>query len=261
MKIIACIKQVPDSIEVKIDPQTNRIIREDVKGIINPFDMYAVEEAVRLKERFNGQAVVLTMGPSQADTALREALSMGIDEAVLISDRKFVGSDTLATSYALSRAVRKIGGYDIVICGRETIDGSTGQVGPEMAENLGIPCITYVSKILETTGGTIRCVRMMEDHYEEVSAPLPVILTVSKEINEPRIPSLKGLLRAKKAVIPTWTADDIGADPAKVGHDGSPTWVVECWRPNLKKEGRILQGKPQELAVELFHELKKLGAA
>lgn len=259
MRIVVCIKQVPDTIEINIDPQTRRIRREEVKGIINPLDTYAIEEAIRLKERFGGEAVALSMGPPQAEGALREAISMGVDRAVLLSDRKFVGSDTLATSYAIACAVRKIGEFDILLCGLETLDGSTGQVGPEMAENLGIPCVPYVSRIEAVQDGRICCVRLLEDHYETLESPLPAVLTVVKEINTPRIPSLKGLLKAKKAEIPVWNAADVQAADDRIGHDGSPTWVVDCWRPVHKKEGRIVRGEPDELADALHEELKRLG--
>lgn len=259
MRIIVCIKQVPETTEVKIDPETKRIVREGVQSIINPYDMYALEEGVRLKERFGAETFVVSMGPSQAESALRDALAMGIDQAVLLSDRTFAGSDTLATAYILSCAVRKIGNFDMLICGRETLDGSTGQVGPEMAENLGIPCITFVSKILKMENGELECVRLMEDHYETLKTSLPALVTVVKEINEPRLPSLKGLLRAKKAQIATWAAADLAGDAAQFGQDGSPTRVVECWHPDLKKEGRTIQGEPEELADALFGELKKLG--
>ncbi|HOL66187.1 MAG TPA: electron transfer flavoprotein subunit beta/FixA family protein, partial [bacterium] len=190
MNIIVCIKQVPETTEVKIDPVTKRIVREGVKGVINPYDAYALEEAVRLKERFGGETTVISMGPPQAESALREALAMGLDKAILLSDRQFGGSDTLATSYTLACALRKIGSFDIVICGRETLDGSTGQVGPEMAVHLGIPYITFVSRINEVTPEGLVCERLMEDHYETLQVPLPVLLTVVKEINEPRLPSL-----------------------------------------------------------------------
>ncbi len=259
MKIIVCIKQVPETTEVNIDPETKRIVREGVKGIINPYDTYAIEEAVRLKERFGGETTVVTMGPPQADTALRDALAMGIDRAVLVSDRKFGGSDTLATAYTLSCAVRKLGVFDLILAGREALDGSTGQVGPGMAENLDIPSITFVSRIVNIADGVMECVRMMEDHYETLKAPLPVLLTVVKEINEPRIPSLRGLLRAKKAELTAWTAAELNGDETKYGQDGSPTRVVECWRPSLQKNGRVVQGEPEEVTDVLYGELKQMG--
>lgn len=259
MKIVVCIKQVPETTEVKIDPETNRIIREGVKGIINPFDTYAIEETVRLKERLNAETVAISMGPPQAESALRETISMGIDEAILISDKQFIGSDTLATSYVLNCAIKKIKEFDLIICGMETFDGSTGQVGPELAENLDIPCISYVSKIVNMDNGEIECKRLMEDHYETVKSSLPVLITVIKEINEPRIPSLRGLLKAKKAEIKMWNSSDLNGDEGKFGHDGSPTTVIECWGHEIQKDGKKFEGEPEEL-VEIIHdELKKLG--
>ena len=259
MKIVVCIKQVPDSIEVEIDEETKRIKRESVKGIINPFDMYALEEALRLKERFGGETVVLTMGPPQAEEALREALAMGLDRAILVTDRAFAGSDTLATGYTLKCAIDKLGGADIVLCGKEAMDGSTGQVGPYLAETLSIPYVTFVSKVSTVENAQVECERLMEDHYETLRSPLPAVLTVVKEINEPRIPSLRGMLKAKKAEITKWTAEEIGGDPARFGQDGSPTRVVEVWKHTLAKEGKILEGEPDELAGLLLTELREKG--
>lgn len=259
MRIIVCIKQVPEGLDVKVDPITKRIVREGVKSIINPYDMYAIEEAIRLKEKFGGQSYVISMGPSQAESAIREAIGMGIDYGILLSDKKFAGSDTLATSYTLSLAIKKIGDFDIIICGRETLDGSTGQVGPGIAEHLGIPYITYVSKIINIENGEIECKRLMEDHYEIVKTKLPVLITVIKEINEPRIPSLKNMLRAKKMEIPVWTSDDLKGEDNNFGQDGSPTRVIDVWTQTIKKEGRIVKGKVEELVEEILKELKKIG--
>jgi len=164
MKIVVCLKQVPESLDVKIDPETKRIIREGVKSIINPYDTYAIEEGIRLKEKLGGEVISISMGPSQAEEALREAIAMGADDGILLTDRKFAGSDTLATSYTLSCGIKKIGNFDIIICGRETLDGSTGQVGPEIAEFLNIPYVTYVSKIENISDNVMECVRLMEDH-------------------------------------------------------------------------------------------------
>ncbi len=259
MKYVVCIKQVPDTMDVRIDPETKRIVREGIPSILNPYDAYALEEAIRLKERFGGTTVAISMGPPQAEAVLKEAISLGIDEVYLLSDRAFAGSDTLATSYTLSRAIRKIGDFSIVLCGREAMDGSTGQVGPELAEHLEIPVITYVSKIISLKETYIECVQLLEDHYETLRSPLPVVITVVKEINEPRLPSLKGMLRAKKTQIPVWTKNDIGGDDVQFGQDGSPTKVVEIWRPEIKKEGKTFTGESDELVELLIQELKKLG--
>lgn len=246
MKIVVCVKQVPDTTEVKINPETNTLVREGVAGIINPFDMYAVEEALRIKEKLGGTVTVLSMGPSQAIESLKETIAMGVDEAVLLSDRAFAGSDTLATSYALAKGIEKIGGVDLVLCGKQAIDGDTAQVGPEIAEKLGIPHITYVKKVNEINEKEIIVERMNEDGYERVQLPLPALLTVVKEINEPRLPSLKGKMRAKNIEIPIWTAAMIGASAEKVGLNGSPTWVKRIFIPEMKCQGEIFEGTPEE---------------
>lgn len=256
MKIIVCIKQVPNTTDIKIDPETNRIIREGVEAIINPFDTYALEEALRLKEKYGGETIVLSMGPLQAESALRETLSLGIDKAILLTDDAFIGSDTLATSYTLSKAVRKIG-FDLIVCGKEAMDGSTGQIGPELAETLDIPSISYVSKITEVKDKKIKMERMMEDHYEVLQTTLPTLITVTKEINEPRLPSLRGTLRAKKEKITVWNASDLEGEKERFGADGSPTRVIEVFQPVVRKSGIILDGNISEIADKLYQELKK----
>jgi len=258
MDIVVCIKQVPETTEVKIDPQTKTLVREGIPGIVNPFDMYAIEEGLRLKERYGGKVKVLTMGPPQAEDALREALAMGADEAVLLSDKALAGSDTLATSYALSMAVRKLG-YDLVICGKQAVDGDTAQVGPEMAEHLGVPFVAWVRKVEEVSDGKIKVQRLMDDGYEVLEMPLPALITVVKEINEPRLPSLRGKMRARKAQIPVWTVEDIGADPSRVGLEGSPTQVVRVFSPERRAGGEILQGEPEEVADKLVEKLEAMG--
>lgn len=268
MDIIICIKQVPDTTNVRIDPETNTLIRSGVACIINPFDMYAIEEGIRLKEKFGGRVIVMTMGPPQAEEALREAISLGADEAILISDRSFAGSDTWATSYTLSRAIHKIGDYDLVICGKQAIDGDTAQVGPGISAHLDIPQITYVKKIEDISlsktegskykagAGYIRAERMTEEGYEIIEAPLPCLLTVVKEINEPRLPSLKGKMKAKKAEIKKWEAKDLDCDPDLIGLNGSPTKVVKIFTPPPRKSGQILEGDVKEIGGKLVELLK-----
>ena len=258
MNIIVCIKQVPDTTNVRIDPEKKTLIREGVQSIINPFDCYAIEEGVRLKEKFGGKVTVISMGPPQAEIALREAVSLGADEAILVSDRAFAGSDTLATSYALACAVRKIGPFDIILCGKQAIDGDTAQVGPGVAVHLGIPQITYVRKIEKIEGHIIVAQRLTEEGYDVIEAHMPVMLSVVKEINEPRIASLKGKMAAKKATIATWTAEAIGADKTRVGLEGSPTLVVEIFTPPARPGGRIIHGEPAQIAQEAVAELKKM---
>ncbi|MBU0503463.1 MAG: electron transfer flavoprotein subunit beta/FixA family protein [Candidatus Omnitrophota bacterium] len=256
MNIIVCIKQVPETTEVRINPETNTLIREGVKSIINPFDMYAIEEAVRLKEKSNGKVTVITMGPPQAESALREAISMGVDEAILVSDRAFAGSDTWATSYTLSCAIRKIGAFDIIICGKQASDGDTAQVGPGISMHLDIPQVTYVKKIEEVKDKTVRVERMTEEGFDIVETPLPVLFTVVKEINEPRLPSLKGMMRAKQAKIVNWSAKDIEALPECIGLKGSPTNVVKIFTPTPRSGGQMLKGDTQEIVQKLVQELK-----
>lgn len=262
MNIIVCIKQVPETTEVRINPETNTLIRDGVKSIINPFDMYAIEEGVRLKEKFGGKVIVITMGPPQAEAALREAISMGADEGVLVSDRAFAGSDTWATSYTLSCAIKKagkeFGGYDIIICGKQASDGDTAQVGPGISTHLDIPQVTYVKKIEEIKDNRVKVERMTEEGYDILSAPLPVLFTVVKEINEPRIPSLKGMMRSKSAKITVWGAKDIDADPKDLGLSGSPTNVVKIFTPPHRTGGQMLTGETSEITEKLAGLLKEV---
>jgi len=231
MNIVVCLKQVPGTTQVKIDPETNTLIRQGIENIINPLDTYAIEEGVRLRERFGGQVTAISMGPPQAETALREAISLGVDAGILLSDPAFAGADTWATSYTLSVAIRKLGQYDLVICGRQTLDGDTGQVGPQLAEMLALPFIAYVSRIEEIADGGMRVRRMVEDGYEIMESPLPAVLTVVKEINTPRLPSLRGIARSKSVVIPVWGVEEIDIDPDQVGLSGSFTRVIKIFTP------------------------------
>lgn len=258
MDIIVCLKQVPDTGDVRIDPETKTLIREGVESVINPFDTYALEEGVRLKERFGGTVTAISMGPPQAEKALREAISLGADKAILVSDRAFAGSDTLATSYALATAIKHHGGFDIIICGKQAIDGDTAQVGPGIAVHLNIPQITYVRKVEDINENTICAERMTEEGYDVVEAKMPVMMSVVKEINEPRIASLKGKMAARKAEIPTWTAKEISADETRLGLDGSPTLVVEVFAPPSREGGKKIEGEPDEMATQLIKELKEL---
>lgn len=258
MNIIVCIKQVPNTTDVKIDPVTNTLIRDGVESVINPFDAYAIEEAVRLKERFGGKVTVITMGPPQAENALKEAVSLGCDEGILVSDRKFAGSDTWATSYTLSCAIKKVEGFDIILCGKQASDGDTAQVGPGISTHLDIPQVTYIKKIEEIKDNRARVERMTEEGYDVVETPLPALFTVVKEINSPRLPSLKGMMRAKSAKITKWTADDIEADPKSLGLDGSPTRVVKIFSPPPRKGGEMIKGDASEVSKELVQLLKDI---
>ena len=256
MNIVVCIKQVPGTTEIKIDPETNTLVREGVESIINPFDTYALEEGVRLKERCGGKVTAITMGPPQAENALRETISLGADDAILISDRVFAGSDTWATSYVLSRALAKIADYDMIICGKQTLDGDTGQVGSGLSEMLGVPFVAYVSKIDEIKEGYIRVHRMVEEGYEVLEMALPAVITVVKEINVPRLPSLRGSMKAKTAQIPVWTAADIGVEEDKAGIAGSPTRVVKIFFPKREHKSEMFQGTPEEQVGQLVKRLE-----
>jgi electron transfer flavoprotein beta subunit len=260
LNIIVCIKQVPDTTNVKINPETNTLVRAGVDSIINPFDMYALEEALRVRERHGGTVTVLSMGPPQVEDSLREAISLGVDEAVLLSDRSFAGADTLATAYTLAAGIRKLGGAEIIFMGRQAIDGDTGQVGPGVAENLGIPHITDIRKI-ESIGedGVIIVERMLEEGYLRLKTSLPVLLTVVKEINEPRLPSLKGKLAARKKEITTWVEEDLALDAERIGLTGSPTWVQKIFTPPKPSGGKLFQGEVKEAVAALLAELKSAG--
>ncbi len=257
LNIIICIKQVPDTAEVKINPETGTLIREGVPSIINPFDMHAIEAGLQIKEKVGGKVTILTMGPPQAENALRDAISMGGDEAILLTDRAFAGSDTWATSYILSSAISKLDA-DIIICGKQAIDGDTAQVGPEVAEFLNIPHISYIRRIEDITKSSIKVQRLMDEGYDVVESTLPVLLTVVKELNEPRLPSLRGKMAAKKAEIKKWGLSDIQADENKLGLKGSPTQVKNIFAPEAKKDKKMLEGKPEEQVDALIQEMRRL---
>jgi electron transfer flavoprotein beta subunit len=257
MNIVVCLKQVPGTTDVKIDPVTNSLIRQGIPNIINPFDTYALEEGVRLKDKHSGKVTVLTMGPPQAEVALREAISLGADETILLSDRAFATADTWATANTLAAAIKKIGQVDIIICGRQTIDGDTGQVGPEMAEMLGFPFIAYVSKIEEIADGKIRVTRAIEEGHEVIESSLPCIITVAKEINVPRLPSLRGIMKSKSAKITVWSIKDLGVDANTVGLAGSSTQVIKIFFPQRISKAEILTGDAAAQADKLLGRLRE----
>ena len=258
MHIIVCIKQVPDTKHVRLDEKTHTLIREGVESIINPYDMYALEAGLRIKDEFGGKVTVCSMGPPQAESSLREAISYGADEAVLFSDRAFAGADTWATSYTLAKGIEKIGPFDLILCGKQAVDGDTAQVGPGIAERLSLPYVTWVRKIEEIQDGRIRVQRLMDDGYDRLELPLPALLTVVKEINEPRVPSLKGKMRAKTQKIATYGAKEIDADPERVGLQGSATQVVRVFPPPRLKEREWIQGTVKEQVGELLDKLNKI---
>lgn len=254
MKIVVCVKQVPDSAEVRINPETNTLIRDGVQSIINPYDMHAIEAGLQLREKVGGTVTVVTMGPPQAETALREAISMGVDSAVLLTDRAFAGSDTWATAYALSKAMEYLGA-DVIICGKQAIDGDTAQVGPEIAEFLDIPHVAYIRKIEDVQKDRIVVQRLMDDGFDVIESSLPVLLTVVRELNVPRMPSLKGKMAAKKAEIKQLSAADIKAEESKLGLKGSPTQVRNIFAPDAKKDRRMVEGTTTEKVEAIVKEL------
>lgn len=254
MRIVVCIKQVPDSAEVRINPETNTLIRDGVPTIINPYDLHALEAGLQIKEKTGGKVTVLTMGPPQAETALRDAIAMGADEAVLLTDRAFAGSDTWATAYTLSKAIEQIGA-DVVLCGKQAIDGDTAQVGPELAEFMDMPHISYIRKVVAVDAEKIVVQRLMDDGFDVVESTLPVLLTAVKELNVPRMPSLKGKMAAKKAEIRKMTAADIKAGEGDLGLKGSPTQVKNIFAPEAKKDRKMLEGTVEEKIDTLVKEL------
>jgi electron transfer flavoprotein beta subunit len=256
MNIIVCVKQVPDAKDVRLDPKTNTLAREGVESIMNPYDRHALEEAVAIKEQLGGVVTVLTMGPPQAEAVLREAIACGADEGVLVSDRAFAGADTWATSYTLAKAVQTIGAFDLILCGKQAIDGDTAQVGPGLACRLRLPFAACVQKTRAVSAEAIEVERMMDDGFDVLRLPLPALMTVVKDVNEPRVASLKGKMKAKKAEIKRFSAADIGADPQCIGLAGSPTQVVRVFSPEPRGDRKVFTGNVAEQVDQLVECLK-----
>jgi electron transfer flavoprotein beta subunit len=260
MNIIVCVKQVPDTNEVKINQETGTLIRDGVPSIINPDDKNAIEEALKIKDKFaDTHVTVLSMGPPQAKVALAEALAMGADEAILLSDRAFGGSDTWATATVLAAGIKKIANYDLIFCGRQAIDGDTAQVGPEIAEFLDIPQITYVES-LEILDKKIKAKRATEDGYFVIESPMPVMLTAIKELNTPRYPRPRLIYEAfgPDANIKTWGVDDIEIDLTQIGVKNSPTNVYRSFVPVKDIKSERLEGDSKEVSEQLLIKLNEL---
>jgi len=257
MNIIVLIKQVPNTTEIKIDPKTGTLIREGAESIINPDDRHALEVAVTLVKDHGGKSTVISMGPSQAIDAISEALGMGIDEGILLTDKNFAGADTWATSFTLGRAIRKVKKYDLIICGRQAIDGDTAQIGPQIAEFLNLPQLTYVREIEKITKKGMIVQRALENGYERMESPLPALITVIREINAPRYPRMDLLINActQKARIKIWDAADLGVTVQEIGLGGSLTRVIRTFSPKTKREGEILKGSKEEVADLLLDRL------
>jgi electron transfer flavoprotein beta subunit len=246
MHIVVPIKQVPETSNVKMDPETGTMLRTAVEGIINPLDLYAIEAALRLKEVRGGTVTVISMGPPKAEASLRDALAMGCDQAVLLSDRKFGGSDTWATAYTLSLAIEKLAPFDLVICGERATDGETGQVGPGIAASMDLPLVTYVSQVVEAGEDFMRLERMIEGGREQVCSSLPLVLTVLKDVGNPRLGTVRSKLAARKAEIPVWGPADVGAKEEWIGLKGSPTRVVKIYSPKLARKGDVIVVKTEK---------------
>ncbi len=260
MKIVVCVKQVPATTDAKIDPETKRIIREGTKSVLNPFDLYALEEAIRIREKAGGEVSVLSMGPESAKNVLTEALSMGADRAFLLCGREFAGSDTWATSYALSRAIEAIGGVDLIFCGKQAVDGDTAQVGPGIAAQLDLMQAANVSKVEKISPDAVTVSRMTENGSDLLRLKLPALLTVLKDINEPRVPTLKNARKARRAEITVWGPGDIGADPDLIGLNASPTRVVKTEPPAVRNTVTVkIGGAAPEAAKALVGELTGRG--
>ena len=257
MNIIVCIKQVPDSTQVKVDPKTGTLIRAGVPSILNPYDHFALEKALEIKAKTGAKVTVLSMGPAQATAVIRLALALGADEGVLLSGRAFAGSDTWATAYALAMAVKKIGAYDLVLCGQMAIDGDTAQTGPEMAYHLNIPQITFCEHI-DANGQTVVVKKLIEGGHQILEADLPVLVTMTMPPDYvAKYPSFMAAHKAQDKVIHTWTDGDIGADPHKLGLEGSPTRVDRIFPPPARAKGEMFSGSAVELASKFVEILKK----
>lgn len=236
MRIIVPIKQVPETKSVKMDEKTGTVIRDGVESIINPLDLYAIEIAIQIKEKLGGETVALTMGPPKAIEALKEAVAMGIDEACMLSDKVFGGSDTWATSFVLAEAIRQLGDFDLIICGERATDGDTGQVGPGIASWLDIPVLSYVNKLEDITEDCCKVHRLIEEGEDVSSCGYPLLLTVVKEVSDPRLPTLRGKKRAKQQEIPVWDNEKLKLDISLLGLKGSPTRVAKIFRPKVARE-------------------------
>ncbi len=257
MNIIVCVKQVPDVTEVKWDPKTGSLIRKGVPSIINPNDKNAIESALQLRENHGGQVTVLSMGPSQVEGALREALAMGVDNAVQLTDKQFAGSDTWVTAYTLGLAIQKIGNVDLIICGKEVLDGMTAQVGPQLAEFLDLPQLTYAVDI-QVTDNKVRIKQKLGDILRIIEAPMPALITVEREINEPRIAPVDTIIDAFNKEIQLLSADDLDGEQERFGLNGSPTKIRKVYTPKLLKgKVEMFEGSPQEVADCLIEKLKE----
>jgi len=257
MEIIVCIKQVPEKTEVGWDPETGTLKRETIAGILNPNDKHALESALQLREKEGGAVTALSMGPPQAEEALREAMSMGADAAVLLTDRAFAGADTWATAYALSLAVRRMGPYDLILCGKESADGMTGHIGPQLAEFLGLPQLTYAMDIA-LHDRSVRVKQKLEDGFRVLESPLPALVTIERGINRPRIPPMDQVMKAYRKDVRQWGVKDLGGDESLLGLRGSPTQTRKVYIQKMEKGTvRFLEGEVRETAQQVIQILRQ----
>jgi electron transfer flavoprotein beta subunit len=255
LNIIIPIKQVPETSNVKMDEETGTMVRDGVESIINPLDLYAIEIGIQLKEKHGGKITVITMGPPSADKALREAIAMGCDDGILVSGKEFAGSDTWATSYSLASSIKEIGDFDLILAGERATDGDTGQVGPGIASFLNIPLSTYTSNIKELSDNSIIVERLIEEGYETLKMPLPALLTVVKEISDPRLPTLRGKQKARKTEINSWSSENVKMDRGKLGLKGSPTRVVKIDHPKVSRNGKFVKALDEDSIPEAINQL------
>ena len=257
MRFIVCVKQVPDTTEVKIDPETNTLVREGVPSILNPFDQFALEEAIKIKKE-GDEIIVISMGPPQAKKALLKCLALGADSAILLTDRAFAGADTWATAYTLTQCIKKIGDFDIVFCGLQAIDGDTAQVGPEIAAQLGIPQITYVESVEKLEGKKLEAKAQSDDGYKIVETKVPVLITgITPSSFEPTNPPMMKIMKANKKPFQTWDANELGGDPNNYGLNGSLTQVIKIYSPPVKESGVVIQDEPKAAVEKLIELLSK----
>lgn len=257
MRIIVCIKQVPGTSKVEMDAVTGVLKRSGVDSKMNPYDLYALETAFQIRERVGGSVKVISMGPPQAQAIIKEAYMMGADEGYLVSDSKFAGSDVLATSFTLSQAIRKIGGFELIICGKQTTDGDTAQVGPELAEFLGIPHVAWVRTISKVSNDKIIVEQDLAESYEVVEMGYPCLITVEKDIYQPRLPSYKLKLDTAERIVKIFALKDFEEqDESRYGLEGSPTQVERIFPPEINREQFLWEGAPQKLVEQFFKKLQ-----
>ena len=257
MNIVVCVKQVPEIALINVDEAEGKVVFPQGPGVINPFDSYALEEALRIREKSGGKITAVSVGGKETEVALKEALALGVDEAVCLDDPSFENSDGQALGYILAKGIDKIGDSELVLCGKQAIESDNAMVGPAVAENIGSAQAMFVRKVESYDDSSIIVQRMTEDGYDTCELALPAVLSVVKEINEPRLPSLKGKMKAKKAQIPHWSAADLGVDTSRVGAS-SPSSVDKAKNPPPRPEGEMISGEtPEEIADKLFTKLRE----